>query len=238
MIAALVAPGLDLRVGLTVELDEEEAHHLKVRRVPPGATLRLLDGIGLLASGTLLDGRSARVALTDVRRVPAPARLELAVGAGDKERFAWLAEKATELGVTTLVPVETARTVHVASRVRAAQVARLARRALEATKQSGAPWATQVEAPVPLGQYLAGDMGPVRWLAEPDGELAPAALGAEAVAVLVGPEGGLTDAERAAALVSGFRPMRLGDHILRFETAALAAAAHVGVARTRGGEGG
>ena len=67
----------------------------------------------------------------------------LAVGAGDRDRFGWLVEKAAELGVTTLVPIETARTTGVATRLRGKHLEKLRRQALEAIKQSGAPWATR-----------------------------------------------------------------------------------------------
>lgn len=233
----MVPPGRDLHPGAILELDDAEAHHLMVRRAAAGETLRVLDGAGLVAYGTLLDGRRASVSVTEARRVPASAPLELAVGAGDKDRFTWLAEKATELGVTSLVPLETERTAHVANRVRGAHAEKLARRALEAAKQSGAPWATRVREPESLASYLANAPVGLRWLADGEGPVAPSSIGSDPIAVLVGPEGGFTDGERGAALAAGFRPVRLGANILRFETAALAAAAHVGIARP-GAEGG
>ena len=81
--------------------------------------------------------------------MPAPPRqLVLAVGAGDRERFAWVVEKATELGVTAVIPLESERTAGVATQIRPQHLERLRRHALEAVKQCGAAWATRVEEPV------------------------------------------------------------------------------------------
>ncbi len=234
MIAVLLAHGV-AEAGTRVPLDADEAHHVRVRRAADGAAVRLLDGAGLDGRGTLhFEGRRAVVEIVDASRAAPPAPLTLAVGAGDRERFGWLAEKAAELGVTALIPVEAERAGHVDTRLRAGQVERLQRRAREGLKQSGAAWAPLIHPPVALAAFLAGSDAPVRWLADATGDGPPAALGTAALAVLVGPEGGLTDAERSAARAAGFHPVALGANILRFETAALAAAAAVGIARARG----
>lgn len=232
LVAHEVAPG-DL-----VELEADEQHHLRVRRAGDGEPLRLRDGRGLDGEGILrFEGKHARVEVERAVRRPAPAPLVLLVGAGDRERFAWLAEKAAELGVTALVPVVTTHAAAVATRLRAEQVAKLARRALEATKQSGACWVPEIAAPVALDAALAAAFAGRSWLADAGGAVPPARLDGGPVRVLVGPEGGLTGAERERAVGAGFDPIRLGPNVLRFETAALAAAVVVGAARTRG-EGG
>ena len=84
-------------------------------------------------------GKDWEVEVDSLERRLAPPELMLAVGAGDRERFTWVVEKAVELGVTTLVPLETERTAGVATRVRAVHLAKLRRQALEATKQCGQP---------------------------------------------------------------------------------------------------
>ena len=88
------------------------------------------------------------------------------MGAGDRDRFAWLVEKATELGVTSVIPLETERTAGVASRVRTQHLERLRRHALEAVKQSGAAWATRVEEPVSLGEIAARPIVGQGWVAD------------------------------------------------------------------------
>ncbi|HEU4700659.1 MAG TPA: RsmE family RNA methyltransferase [Gemmatimonadales bacterium] len=233
MITVLLAPG-DVVADQMVELDLDEAHHLRVRRARDGEPLELRDGRGLVGHGVLRwNGKRASVEVADVARLPAPPALTLAVGAGDRERFAWLVEKAAEVGVTDLLPMVTTLTRGVATRVRGDGLERFQRRAREAVKQSGAAWAPRVHEPVSLVQLPHG--GPGRWwLADPRGDLPPVRLGPEPITVAIGPEGGLTDQERATLLGAGYEPVRLGAHIQRFETAALVAAAAVGLARLRG----
>ncbi len=229
----LVEPG-GAAAGRRVRLAEGEAHHLRVRRARGGDAVELRDGSGLVGAGRLLrDATDWAVLVETVEHRPAGPPLVLAVGAGDRDRFAWVVEKAVELGVTSVVPLETERTAGVASRVRLPHLGRLRRQALEAVKQSGNPWACRVEEPATLREVLAREMPEERWVADPAGDPPPALLGASPCTIIVGPEGGLTEPERAAALAAGCRPVALGAHTLRFETAALAAAAAVQAARHR-----
>ncbi|HEX5386079.1 MAG TPA: RsmE family RNA methyltransferase [Gemmatimonadales bacterium] len=229
----LVAAGAAAAPGLTIELDPDETHHLRVRRADGDVRVDVRDGRGLVAKGTLrFAGRRTVVEVDIAERVAPPPPLRLAVGAGDRDRFAWMVEKATELGVTDIVPLETERAMTVASRLRAAGVTRLERRALEAVKQCGAAWAPAIHAPLPLATFLSDAPGGARWLADAEGAATPRVDGT--VTVIVGPEGGLTDAERAAARAAGYRPVRLGAETLRFETAALAVAAHIAAVRVGG----
>ena len=211
--------------GSVVPLDADELHHLRVRRSEVGEVVEIRDGAGLLGTGALERTTAGYAVRITASRVAEPARaLVLAVGAGDKERFGWLVEKAGELAVTDVIPIETEFTAGVASRVRESHLSRLARRALEATKQSGAAWAPRVHGPTPLAAFLAMPRPGARWLADADGS-GPTDPGPEGVTILVGPEGGLSAAERAAALAAGWTPVRLGPNVLRFETAAVAGAA-------------
>ena len=238
MIAVLVPPGGVAR-GDVVPLPAAEVHHLRVRRAGAAVPVGIRDGEGLVGDG-LLRGEGAAVEVTVERaeRLPRPAPLRLAVGAGDRDRFGWLVEKATELGVTEIIPLETARTVGVASRVRSPQLERLRRRALEAVKQCGAAWAPVVHPPMPVAAFLARAPDGARWLADAEGEPPPAGFGAGALTVLVGPEGGFSDTELGEARGAGFRPVGFGRQVLRFETAALAAAACAAAARLGGLVGG
>lgn len=229
----LLAPGHG-QVGVRVRLLEGEGHHLRVRRARDGDVVELRDGQGLVGRGRLVQtGREWEVEVTEVSRRPAPPPLLLGVGAGDRDRFAWVVEKAVELGVTAVAPVETERTAGVAGRVRPASLEKLRRQALEAVKQSGNAWSCTVEEPAALAAFLARPGDGERWLADRAGHPPPAMLPDSPCTVLIGPEGGLTATERAAALGAGFAPVALGPHILRLETAAVAAAAAVQVARLR-----
>lgn len=224
VIACLVEPG-SLEPGLELVLPEAEAHHLKVRRASAGDLVRLQDGAGAVASGTLASvGREARVVVEQVQmHAPLPA-LRLIVGAGDRDRFEWLAEKCAEFGVTELVPLATMLSDSVATRVRESHLDRIARRAREATKQSGSPWAPRI-GPLtsPAGACARFNEG-TRWLADPGGQGPRQGTGVPAVAV-VGPEGGLTREEHEQFVTAGFTPVCLAPFILRFETAAMAVAA-------------
>jgi 16S rRNA (uracil1498-N3)-methyltransferase len=225
----LVEPGA--RSGELGRLAEGEEHHLRVRRAHDSDPVELRDGAGLVGTGRLRHAAGWQVEVDTARMVGRPRRLTLAVGAGDRGRFEWLVEKATELGVTDVVPLETQHTAAVATRVRPQHVGKLRRQALEAVKQCGAAWAPEVHQPEPLTAFLARPVEGDRWLADPDGG-GPALTRDSAVTVLIGPEGGLTEAERAAARTAGYRPVRLGPHTLRFETAAVAAAALAVAARS------
>lgn len=222
MITLLAPPG-SLVAGAAVDLGREEAHHARVRRARSGDRVRLLDGAGGTGAGTLVD--TGKVEVTEVVEVPRPVGLALAVGAGDKDRFGWLVEKAAELGVTDLIPLDTEHGRTVAGRVQSRHVDKLQRRALDAIKQSGAAWAPTVHLPHTLAELVARHPTGVRWLAAGSGQV-PAALPAAApVLVAIGPEGGFTPAESLQLEGAGFVPVRLGPEVLRFETAALAAAA-------------
>jgi 16S rRNA (uracil1498-N3)-methyltransferase len=231
VISVLARPG-SLAPGSRASLEEDEVHHLRVRRAVSGAMVRVLDGAGAVGEGVLdLGSGDASVHLARVDRVEPPAPLQLLVAAGDRDRFGWLAEKCAELGVTELVPVETERTRPVASRLRAGHLDRLRRRAREAIKQSGAAWAPVVGDLLSLEAAVERAASGPRWLADPAGR--SPAVGESPVAVAVGPEGGFGTDERALLVRAGFEPVRLGPNVMRFETAALAAAV-LARASTRG----
>ena len=166
-----------------------------------------------------------------------PAELTLAVASGDRDRFSWMVEKAVEFGVTRIVPLETVRSSGVATGIRDAHLRRLRRHALEATKQCGVAWAVQVEEPLSLNDFRERPLVGSAWLADRSGTSPPTHLGGNALTVVIGPEGGLADGERTGLIAAGYLPIVLGPHALRFETAALAAAALATTARMRGSHG-
>jgi 16S rRNA (uracil1498-N3)-methyltransferase len=114
---------------------------------------------------------------------------------------------------------------------------RLRRSALEALKQSGVSWAPSIEDPLSLEDFLERPLGGVGWLSDQQGTPVPGVLGKQPVTIVVGPEGGLSDGERESVLGAHFELVALGYHTLRFETAALSAAAAVTQARMRGDHG-
>jgi 16S rRNA (uracil1498-N3)-methyltransferase len=224
--------------GKQVTLDEHEIHHLQVRRARDGDRVEILDGEGLRGTGTLVQtGRAWTVEVESVERTLRPPETTLAVAAGDRDRFSWMVEKSAELGVTVIIPLETSHSVGVATRLKDSHLPRLRQSAMESIKQCGAAWAPSIEDIVPLAQFLARPPSGDGWLADRQGIPAPACLGLAPVTVVIGPEGGLTGEELAALRAAGYQPVTLGYHTLRFETAALAAAAAVNQARLRGQHG-
>ncbi|MGI9041155.1 MAG: RsmE family RNA methyltransferase [Gemmatimonadales bacterium] len=233
----LLAPGA-AESGTPVPLDEAESHHLRVRRSREGELVSLRDGAGLMGTGRLvLLEKGWGVEINAAERHPRPADLTLAIGGGDRERFAWAVEKAVELGVTAIVPLETVHTAGVGGRLQARHISKLRRQALEALKQCGAVWAPTIEDPVQLRLFLERAAAGTRWLAEAMGQPPPDALDGAPLTVVIGPEGGLVAEERAVLTAAGYLPVSLGLHTLRFETAAIAAAAAVSAARLRGNHG-
>lgn len=233
MTYVLVAPGTAI-VGATLALDDDEQHHLKVRRVAAGADVTFTDGAGVQGAGGLVArGRDLALEIRTCELIPQAVSLILAAGAGDRERFGWLVEKATELGVTEIIPLETERTRGVATGLRPEQVARLRRRAREALKQCGGAWVPLLHDPRPFNAFISGDLPEARWMLDATGGAPPPLDAVNPVVALIGPEGGLGNTERSLALRHGFAPVSAGPHTLRFETAAISAAILVQAARMR-----
>jgi 16S rRNA (uracil1498-N3)-methyltransferase len=231
--AATVFARGPFQAGGVIILDDDEANHLKVRRVADGDAVRLVDGRGGIATARVAKDRevlAARVVATTL--VSPPPATEIWVGAGDRDRFLSVVEKATELGATKVLPLLTERALQVATRFQPVHVEKAGKRAREAIKQCGAAWAPVVAPPVPLGEALRVPAPrAIRLLAEVDGGPMPALKESDAVQWAIGPEGGFTDAESGALKAAGFRPVALGRSTLRFDTAALAALALTAQAR-------
>jgi 16S rRNA (uracil1498-N3)-methyltransferase len=208
----------------------DERHHLRVRRASGALPVELLDGQGHRGRGILSpDGDS--VLVNEISTVPPPPLTHLLVGAGDRERFTWVVEKAVELGVTDITPLLSERAVGVATRVREEHRVKLERRAQEALKQSGNAWLARIHVPVAPAALDFGRLPEVRWIAAQSGRWPNVTDLRAGVAVCVGPEGGFTDPEIAYFETHGFIPVRLADATLRFETAAVAAATMVAYLR-------
>ncbi|HRP09103.1 MAG TPA: RsmE family RNA methyltransferase [Gemmatimonadales bacterium] len=223
MIHVIVTPG-SLVAGESLLLDEDESHHLDVRRVSVGSEARAIDGIGTAARGILrnLTGRW-EFEVSAVGTMPMPPAITLAVAAADRDRFLLVVEKSAELGVSRIIPLETRHTASVSTRLREAALDKARRRVREACKQSGNAWFPVID---PITRIDALDSS-IRWfLADPWGERIPDLGESPAVGWLIGPEAGFTPDERTGLVERlGAVPVALGSHVLRFETAAIVAAA-------------
>jgi 16S rRNA (uracil1498-N3)-methyltransferase len=226
----------NLEAGSMVELPTETASHLaKVLRARSGDPIVLFSGDGREYAGSVENVRGSRVtaavgngAAVD-RESPLAVTLLQCVPRGDRMDF--IVQKATELGVTRVVPVLSQRSV---VRLDAAQAESKAAHwravAVNACEQCGRNRLPRIEAPVPLLNYLgidapqSGAATPLRLLLEPeDQSAAPPLVLPAAVEIAIGPEGGFADQELEALRLAGFLRVRLGPRILRTETAALAA---------------
>ncbi len=215
-----------LLVGALLELDEDETHHADVRRGREGETVELLDGKGSVATAILeRNGKRWSARVTELRNLPEPATLVVALGAGDRDRFLSVVQQCGELGITRIVPVETERSRQVESRLRGAGVEKGRRRAREACKQSGNPWLPVLDDVMPLVELGITGSG-VRWFfGDPAGAPLAPLREQEPVGWVIGPEGGFTPAEEAWLRERlDATGVWFGPHILRFETATAAAA--------------
>ena len=232
-------PIQDSRAVLTAA----EAHHLAhVMRAKPGDTVVLFDG-----SGAEFTARVERVGRSEIelavltreaidRELPVPITLGVALPKGDRQR--WLVEKAVELGVARLVPLETEWAVE---RSTAAAAARLQRAVIEASKQCGRNRLMEIAAPQKLADFLvSAPPDGARLIAHPDAGDAGSAIDRLAngtpphVTLAVGPEGGFAPAEIETAKTRGWQIVGLGPRILRVETAAVALVAAIATRLERG----
>ena len=217
--------------GAIVSLSESAAAHVtRVLRLGPGDELTLFDGEGSEYPARIVDARGivVRVQTGECRSVDreSPLQLTLVQGISRGERMDWVVQKATELGVAEIVPVLTERSV---VRLNASQAERKREHwqgvAVAACEQCGRNRLPRVHAPVDFSAWLASSaVAGLRIVLDASGGRSPREIEAQAQAtLLIGPEGGLSNAERAATLAAGFRAMRLGPRVLRTETAAIAA---------------
>ena len=211
--------------GVTVELDAGQSNYLgNVMRLGTGAELLIFDGSSGEWLARIADVAKKRMTLTVERRTREPEAIPdvwLAFAPVKRTQTDWLVEKATELGVARLLPVMTWRTV--TERVK---LARLEAISIEAAEQCGRTVLPEIAEPVQLQQLLAERDAARRlyFADENGGESATDAFTPGPALILIGPEGGFTEDERAAvrAAENGVA-ISLGPRVLRAETAALAA---------------
>jgi 16S rRNA (uracil1498-N3)-methyltransferase len=222
----------------TLRLEGREAHHaLHVLRVRAGETVAVLDGAGRSFDCVVSQAGRDRLAL-DVREkidvAPLPCSITLVQAIPKAKIIESIIQKATELGVSRIVPLLSERVVTQLDSERGESKAEKWQQvAIEAIKQSGSAWLPKVEAPITPAALLAKQerfdlslIGSLR-----DGSKHPrahidqyiAAHGSppKSICVWVGPEGDFTDSELDAAFHAGALPITLGRLVLRSETAAV-----------------
>jgi 16S rRNA (uracil1498-N3)-methyltransferase len=213
---------------------EPYRHMVTVLRLLPGSRLLLADGAGREAAGTIrtIDRDSLLIDLDNELAAAGSAEdlpITLYQGLPKGEKLDMILQKCTELGVAELVPFHAARSV---ARIAAERVADRLQRwqkiVLEAARQAGRSSVPQVDFAADLAavtRHANQELRLLLWEGEMERGVKSVLRSCPmpaSIAVLVGPEGGLTDDEAAMAQAAGFVPVTLGQRILRTETAGLA----------------
>jgi 16S rRNA (uracil1498-N3)-methyltransferase len=217
--------------GGGAELRGEEARHLtRVLRVEPGQRFEISDNQQAWLA-EIEEARGERVlfrAVEAIPYVPPPARITLCAALVKFDHFEWMLEKATELGVDRVLPFEAARTdrgLFEASRKRRQRWERIARESSQQSRRTRMP---EILDAVRFPAAVKESAGHRYFLDE--GEAPPLLREIpeerqDTVALLIGPEGGWTDAEREQTRAAGWNAVSLGPLVLRAETAVCAALA-------------
>ncbi len=225
--------------GDFAELQGDAAEHLRrVLRAERGQCYEISDNRSVYLAE--VDGFGKRkVSFHILQELPAEsprARLFLLASLVKFDRFEWILEKATELGVERIVPVEAERSEKGLARAAVKRTERWRRILVESSQQARRARLPELSAPLPFA-VAAGTHGTYHFFLEEHSSAPPilrvlpestARSAEDTVCLLVGPEGGWTGAERATVLESGWQPVSLGPQILRAETAAIAALAILG----------
>ena len=229
-------PG-ELQPGRACALAPSQAHHaLRVLRLKPGDAVTLFNGDGAEYASVVVEANRERVALDVTGREDkdreAPFAVTLAQAVSSGERMDYTIQKAVELGVAAIQPLEARRSVVRLSAERGERrIAHWQAVAIAACEQCGRNRVPRVWPLAQLDAYLgarrSGTEGELRLLLSPRStrrlrEIDPPH---GMLVVLSGPEGGFSPEEERAAGEAGFQPVRLGPRVLRTETAAVVALA-------------
>ncbi|MFC5577311.1 16S rRNA (uracil(1498)-N(3))-methyltransferase [Lysobacter niabensis] len=224
-----------LAAGSEVVLPESAAVHLaRVLRLAVGDECVLFNGDGndYAARISAMGKRELRVVVAAGREVDneSPLAITLLQGVARGEKMDLILQKATELGVTAIVPLWSQRSEVKLDEARTEKrLAHWRGVVASACEQCGRARVPDVAVPVSLPAALGAlPAGELRLILDPDGELALGTLAVDKgtnVVLAVGPEGGWSPADREQLRAAGFHGLRLGPRILRTETAGLAAIA-------------
>lgn len=221
-----------LTAGAVVELGEQAAHYLgRVLRLPAGAALTLFNGDGSDYAATIsqVDKRSITAVIGTVTPIasesPLAIHLGIAVSKGDRMDF--VMQKATELGVASITPLLSERVEVRLSGERAEKREQHWRGVIvSACEQCGRARLPALGAITPLSHWVDSVEAERRFvLHHRSAQSLDRAATPRSAALLIGPEGGLSEAEIDSAERAGFAALRLGPRVLRTETAPLAAIA-------------
>lgn len=213
-------------------LPPDAAHHAsRVLRLREGSAVQLFDGLGNEYHGVIDDLSGKQVTVRDIVQVDAdresPLPVMLAQALSSSEKMDWVIQKATELGVTEIQPLDTGRSVARLSAERAEKrLAHWQQVAISACEQCGRNVLPVIHPPLDIMVWLqrirTSDLSRFILLPQGAASIREQSRPRGTAVLLIGAEGGFTQAESDSALLCGFTPIRLGARVLRTETAAVA----------------
>lgn len=224
-----------LLVGTEVVLEGSAAQYLgKVLRARVGDTVTLFDGQGQQGTATIkaIAKHSVSAQLDTITTPQTESSLQTHLGLclSKGDRFDWAIQKATELGVSSISPLYSTRVDFTVPPERLAKrLSHWQHIVTSACEQSGRVRIPTVNAPTSLTTWVSETLADVKLVLHCDvHSTPPLAAKPQSVALLIGPEGGLTDEEVATAERHHFQPWQLGPRILRTETAPVVALSVIG----------
>jgi 16S rRNA (uracil1498-N3)-methyltransferase len=219
-----------LRADTRIELEQGQAHYVaRVLRMRAGDALMLFNGTGGQYPATLETVAKNAVVVSTGKFEPvereSPLVLHLGIAVSRGERMDWVVQKATELGVQAITPLLSERTeVRLKGEREEKKLRHWQQVATSACEQCGRNRLPVVNTLQPLQDWCQQAEADLRLVLDPAaGNSDPGAATPASIALLVGPEGGFSAAEIAAARAAGFQSLQLGPRVLRTETAPLAA---------------
>ncbi|MBP5073855.1 16S rRNA (uracil(1498)-N(3))-methyltransferase [Pseudomonas chlororaphis] len=213
------------------ELPEAQAHYIgRVLRMAEGDALQLFDGSGNEFRGKLLEVGKKRVVVqldeSFAGQVESPLQIHLGQGLSRGERMDWAIQKATELGVNEITPIFSERCeVRLKDERADKRLSHWRQVAASACEQCGRSRVPVIHPPVLLADWIKQTQADLKLVLHPVAEPLVSHAKPATLAFLIGPEGGLSDAEVDQAQATGFLPARLGPRVLRTETAPVVALA-------------
>ena len=228
----------EILAGDRVVLPAAQAHQIRnVLRLRAGSAILVLDNSGAEYEVVLRQVDKQQVVGEAIAKRPSPnepaVHLTLYQALMKRDKFEWVLQKGTEIGVSRFVPLVTQRSLVQVVDIKAGKQARWHKILTEAAEQSRRGCIPELHPPQTLGQALADhppQPGLIAWEEEDSLTLREALSGAERpshISLFIGPEGGFAAEEVAAAEAAGIKAITLGKRTLRAETAALVASALV-----------
>lgn len=217
---------IPLGTNASFTLSEETSKHcVQVLRMKAGELLQLTDGNGTILTAAIIqpDKRACAVRITDSSQLPKPARqITIAISLlKNASRFEWFLEKATELGISEIIPLLCTRTERQHFRHD-----RMQNIVISAMLQSQQAWLPVLHEPTAIDKVVAGATQHTKLVAhclETSKQSIPKLTLDDNILMLIGPEGDFTPEEISSCLTAGFTPVTLGETRLRTETAGIAA---------------